>query len=388
MNNRNLWLLTISQAFGFSLATVNVFLSGIIGFQLISIKSLSTLPPALFIIGTASCAIFASYIMSKFGRKFGFISASIVSSLSSLLAAYSISIESFTFFCVSCFLMGMGLAFIHQYRFAASESVEKEKIPKAVSMILLGGILSALIGPNIANLTKDLFFDKLYVGSYLSLAFLVLLPAVLLTFLKSMNESESDRSFQGRSYMELILQPRFLQAITATAFAYAIMAFLMTATPISMHVNEKFNLDETKSVIQWHIVAMFLPSLITGKLIQRLGHSMIMYFGITFFAICIFLSYFFDQTFMNYAIALAFLGFGWNFLFVSGTSLLVISYRSEEKYKAQAYNDFTVFSAQGMAALSAGLFLNMTSWQAINLMCLPFLAIIALTIWRADRMET
>ncbi len=91
---------------------------------------------------------------------------------------------------------------------------------------------------------------------------------------------------------------------------------------------------------------------------------------------------------MNYAIALVFLGFGWNFLFVSGTSLLVISYRSEEKYKAQAYNDFTVFSAQGMAALSAGLFLNMTSWQTINLMCLPFLAIIALTIWRADRVET
>jgi MFS family permease len=141
-------------------------------------------------------------------------------------------------------------------------------------------------------------------------------------------------------------------------------------------------------VIQWHIIAMFLPSLITGKLIQRLGHSMIMYFGITFFAICIFLSYFFDQTFFNYAIALVFLGFGWNFLFVSGTSLLVISYRSEEKYKAQAYNDFTVFSAQGMAALSAGLFLNMTSWQTINLMCLPFLAIIALTIWRADRVET
>jgi len=188
--------------------------------------------------------------------------------------------------------------------------------------------------------------------------------------------------------MELILQPRFLQAITATAFAYAIMAFLMTATPISMHVNEKFNLDATKAVIQWHIVAMFLPSFITGKLIQRLGHSMIMYFGVTFFAICIFLSYFFDQTFMNYVTALIFLGFGWNFLFVSGTSLLVISYRSEEKYKAQAYNDFTVFSAQGMAALSAGLFLNMTSWQTINLMCLPFLAIIALTIWRADRMET
>jgi MFS family permease len=386
MNNRNLWLLTISQVFGFSLVPINVFLSGIIGSQLIAIKTLSTLPPALFIVGTASCAILASYIMSKFGRKFGFISASIASSLSSLLAAYSISIESFVFFCISCFLMGMGLAFVAQYRFAASESVEKEKIPKAVSMILLAGIVSALIGPNIANLTKDLFFDKLYVGSYLSLACLVILPAIFLTFLKSVNKSEEDKSFQGRSYKELILQPRFLQAVVATAFAYAIMSFLMTATPINMHVNEQFHLDETKTVIQWHIIAMFLPSLITGKLIQRYGHSIIMYFGVTFFAICIFVSYL-DQTFLNYAIALIFLGFGWNFLFVSGTSLLVISYRSEEKYKAQGYNDFTVFSVQAVAALSAGFFLNITSWQTLNLMCLPFLAIIALTTWRADRIE-
>ena len=120
MNNRNLWLLTLSQVFGSSVATVNVFLSGIIGSQLISIKTLSTLPPALFVVGTAACTVLASYIMSKFGRKFGFISASIASSLSSLLAAYSISIESFVFFCISCLFMGMGYAFVHQYRFAAS----------------------------------------------------------------------------------------------------------------------------------------------------------------------------------------------------------------------------------------------------------------------------
>ena len=387
MNNRNLWLLTLSQVFGFSAATVNVFLGGIIGSQLISIKTLSTLPLALFIIGTASATIFASYIMSKFGRKFGFISASIASSLSSLLAAYSISIESFLFYCISCFLTGMGLAFVAQYRFAASESVEKEKIPKANSMILLAGIVSAFIGPNIANLTKNLIFDKLYVGSYISLACLVILPAIILTFLKNVNESEEKKSFQGRSYKELILQPRFLQAVVATAFAYAIMSLLMTATPISMHIYGKFSLDEIKIVIQWHIVGMFLPSLITGRLIQKYGHSIIMYFGVTFFAICIFVSYL-DQTFINYVIALTFLGFGWNFLFVSGTSLLVISYRSEEKYKAQGYNDFTVFSTQAVAALSAGFFLNITSWQTLNLLCIPFLAIIALTIWRADRIET
>jgi len=387
MNNRNLWLLTLSQVFGFTSATVNVFLSGIIGSQLVSIKTLATLPVALLVIGTAICTVFASYIMSKFGRKFGFISASIASSLSSLLAAYSISIESFVLFCISCLLMGMGLAFVHQYRFAATESVDKEKIPKAVSIILLAGILSVFIGPNIANLSKDLIFDKLYVGSYLSLACLTILPAIFLTFFKNLDKSEENRSFQGRSYKEFISQPRFLQAIVATAFAYAIMAFLMTATPISMYINDKFSLGETKIVIQWHVVGMFLPSLITGRLVQKYGHSMIMYFGVIFFLVCFLVGHL-DQTFLNYIIALIFLGVGWNFLFISGTSLLVITYRSEEKYKAQAYNDFTVFSTQAVAALLAGYFLNITSWQTINLICLPFLAIIVLTIWRAGRIET
>ena len=386
MNNRNLWLLTLSQVFGFTTAIVNVFLSGIIGSQLVSIKALATLPPTLFIIGTAICTVFASYIMSKFGRKFGFISASIASSLSSLLAAYSISIENFVLFCISCLLMGVGMAFVHQYRFAASESVDKENIPKAVSIILLAGILSAFIGPNIANLSKDLIFDQLYVGSYLALACLNILPAILLAFFKNIDKSKENRSFKGRSYKELISQPRFLQAIVASAFAYAIMAFLMTATPISMHINEKFSLNETGIVLQWHIVGMFLPSLITGRLIQKYGHNIIMYCGISFFLISFLIGYF-DQVFLNYLISLIFLGMGWNFLFISGTSLLVITYRSEEKYKAQGFNDLAVFSTQALGALLAGFLLNITSWQTINLMCLPFLAIIVLTIWRANRIK-
>ena len=387
MNNRNLWLLALSQIFGFSTATVNVFLSGIIGSQLVSIKSFATLPPTIFIIGTATCTVFASYIMRKFGRKFGFISASIASSLSSLLAAYSINVESFILFCISCLLMGMGLAFVHQYRFAASESVDKEKIPKAVSIILLAGILSGFIGLYIANLSKDLIIDHLYVGSYLSLACLNILPAILLTFFKNIDKPEESRSFEGRSYKELISQPRFLQAVVASAFAYAIMAFLMTATPISMHINDKFNLNETGIVLQWHIVGMFLPSLITGRLIQKYGHSIIMYCGIFFFLISFLIGYF-DQTFLNYLISLIFLGMGWNFLFISGTSLLVIAYRPEEKYKAQGFNDLTVFSTQALGALSAGFLLDITSWQTINLICLPFLVIIALVVARADVMES
>jgi MFS family permease len=151
-----------------------------------------------------------------------------------------------------------------------------------------------------------------------------------------------------------------------------------------MHINEKFSLNETGIVLQWHIVGMFLPSLITGRLIQKYGHNIIMYCGISFFLISFLMGYF-DQVFLNYLISLIFLGMGWNFLFISGTSLLVINYRSEEKYKAQGFNDLAVFSTQALGALSAGLLLNITSWQTINLMCLPFLAIIALTIWRANK---
>ena len=151
--NKNLWLLAFSQIFGFTAATVTIFLSGIVGSQLSPIKSLSTLPIALSVVGTAVFTIFASKIMSKIGRKLGFILASIGCSLFSLLAAYSISNQDFILFCFSSFLIGTSLAFTHQYRFAAAESVDKDEMPRAISIIMLAGILSAFIGPNVANYT-------------------------------------------------------------------------------------------------------------------------------------------------------------------------------------------------------------------------------------------
>jgi len=146
---------------------------------------------------------------------------------------------------------------------------------------------------------------------------------------------------------------------------------------------EKINLTKTGFVIQTHIAAMFLPSLITGNLIKKYGHSKIMYTGVVLFSVTIITSLF-DQNFMNYLIALIFLGFGWNFLFISGTSLLVLSYREEEKFKAQGFNDFIVYSVQAVASLSAGVFLNLTSWKTMNLICIIFLIIIVISTLRAD----
>ena len=384
--NKNLWLLILSQIFAFTAAPVTVFLSGIIGSQFSPIKSLATLPMALSIVGVAIFAIFAAKLMSIIGRRAGFIFASVGSSLAALMAAYSIIIESFLLFNLGCFLLGAGVAFSHQYRFAAVETVNKDMAPKAISIILLAGIGSAFIGPNLANISKEIISEHLYAGSYIALAILTLSSTIFLLFYKDNHKPNNFVKKDTRSYFELISQPRFLQALIASAFAYAVMSFLMTATPISMHVMEKISLSKTGLVIQLHIAAMFLPSLITGNLIKKFGHSKIMYAGVFLFSITI-LTSLFEQNFVNYLTALVFLGFGWNFLFISGTSLLVLTYKEDEKFKAQGFNDLIVYSIQAVASLSAGIFLNLTSWKTMNLICIIFLIIIFISTLRADFKE-
>ena len=381
--NKNLWIITASQIFSFTPAPVNVFLSGIIGSTLSPVKYLQTVPTSLMIVGVAVFSFFAAKIMSKIGRKAGFLYAAIFSTLSVLLAAYAVWDKNFYLFCLACFFIGNGMSFTHQYRFAAAESVEKSFIPKALSIIMLATIFSALLGPNIANFNKDLIHGHLFVGSYLSLAVLTSIPVIFLSLYSPKKEIVRAKEYKGRSYFELISQPRFLQAVASAAFAYAVMSFLMTATPINMHIIEHYSLDKTGIVIQLHIVSMFLPSLITGNLLKKFGHSKIIYAGIFFFILTILLS-FFEPSFFNYLFSLIFLGIGWNFLYLSGTGLLVLSYREEEKFKAQGFNDILVFSTQALASLSAGYMLSMTSWKTMNLIAVPFLILIVLSSIRAD----
>jgi len=383
--NRNLSLLISSQVFGFTAANVTVFLSGIIGSQLSTIKSLATFPPSIYVVGIAISTIFAAKVMSIIGRRLGFVLASIGSSLACLLAAYSIFVNSFIIFSFSCFLLGTGMAFIHQYRFAAAETVEKDKAPKAVSMLLLAGIVSAFIGITLANKTKDLISDHIYVGSYIALACLTIMPAIFLSFYKNSKITNKNNSTYSnvRTYKEFVSDPKFLQAMVAATFGYVVMAFLMTATPISMHYVHKLSVDKVGLVIQFHVLGMFLPSLFTGNLIKRFGFSNIMYMGVFFYALTISLSLF-EPTFINYFASLIFLGIGWNFLYISGTSLLVTTYNEQEKFKAQGFNDLIVFSATAIGSLSAGILISLLSWKIVNFMCIPFLIIILFVILRAD----
>jgi len=386
--NKNLSILALSQIFGYTANIITVFLSGIVGSQITSIKSLSTLPTALSVLGTAIFTIIAAKIMGKIGRRLGFIFGALVSSATCLLAVFAITQQNFILFCISHLILGLGIAFAHQYRFAAAESVEKEKVPKAISILMLAGIVSSFLGITLANYTKNLIPDHLYVGSYILLAVFTFLPAMFFIFYKNNEKRKIDfnNKYNGRRLSKIIFQPRFLQAIISAAFAYAVMSFLMTATPLSMHVMEKMSLEATGIVLQFHLVAMFLPSLITGHLIKKFGYSNIIYVGVFFYVVTIILSLF-EQTFSNYMVALIFLGLGWNFLFISGTSLVVLTYKEEEKFKVQGINDLIVFSTMALASLSAGILLSLTNWKTMNLICAPLLVLIVYSTFRADILE-
>ncbi|KRO56712.1 MAG: MFS transporter [Pelagibacteraceae bacterium BACL5 MAG-120705-bin12] len=385
MFNKNLLILTICQVFSFTAPPITVFISGIVGLKISPVASLATLPTSLSIVGTAVFSMFAAKIMSKIGRKNGFIFSSTYSSLAALIAAYAIYSENFILFCFACFIIGTGIAFTHQYRFAAAETVQKSDSSRAISILLLATILSALIGPNVANLTKNIFADHLYAGSYVSLSILIILPVFFLIFYKTDKNPKviDENSGIQRSYLDLLKNPIILQAIVTAACAYSMMSFLMTATPISMYKIHNFTLGSTSIVIQLHIIGMFLPSLFTGILIKKYGHSSIIYTGTLIFILSISLS-FYEQTFINYLIALVLLGVGWNFLFIGGTSLLVLGYQNNEKFKAQGFNDILVFSFQSLASLSAGYSILKFSWNEINLFCIPLIVLVVLVSIRAD----
>ena len=385
MFNKNLIILLLAQVFSFTAAPITVFLSGIIGSTMISNKSLGTLPTALMIIGTALGSILASYIMSIKGRKFGFMLGTLITSFSALVAAYSIYESIFYTFCLGNFFIGIGSAFMAQYRFAAAESVKEKYIPTAISMILFASMAGALIGPNIATATKNVIPSVVYTGSYIFLSILTFIPFFFFLLYSNERIKKSSKSnyYKGRSYLELFLQPRFIQAVVASGLAYCTMSFLMTATPISMHIHNQIDLGKTGFVIMLHILAMFLPSLFTGNLIKKFGNNKIMYAGVIIFLFSIFFN-FISQNFANYLVGLILLGLGWNFLFISGTNLLITSYKPEEKFRAQGLNDFVVFSTQALGALSAGYLLSIFGWKLINLMCIPLILIIVIVIFISE----
>ena len=384
MINKNFIIICISSTIAAFPPMAVVLLGGIITSQIMMKDSLATVPMTLMIIGIAIGAPIASRFMSIWGRQKGFLFSSLLSCLALTLCSIAIFLENFYVFALGNFLIGSSQAFIHQYRFAASESVTKEFIPRSISIILLLGIVSALLSSNFAEYFKDFFPNNLFLGSYIFLSFTAIIPFFVLLFYEETKTSNNQSKFQIETIFKLLKNIKIIQSIVSAGLGYFTMAIIMTATPLHMHLVNKFTLFETSIVIQLHVIGMFLPSLFSGDLIKRFGNTNIIYAGVVILFLSILTITFFEFYF-SYMLGLILLGIGWNFLFVSGSSLLVVSYKEKDKFTAQGLNDFIVFSTQGIGSLSAGFLLYFSNWMVINLLCVPLLIIVLVVSFISSR---
>ncbi|MGQ8337399.1 MFS transporter [Sunxiuqinia sp. A32] len=375
---RNVWLLTISQALLLSVSSMVVFVGGLVGTKLAPLENLATLPIACTVIGTALTIPPVTLLMKLIGRKKAFFTIVTFSIFVALLASYAITIGHFYLFCLSTFLFGTLYSCVMQFRFAAMESVSGDLIAKAASMVLVGGIVAAFIGPEIAVFGKDLLSVE-YAGSFLLLAVLFLLGMLVLSGFRNPEINEEKADGDQRPLKEILKQPLFWVALLGATVGYAVMSFIMTATPVSMHVMDGHSLGHTKWVIQSHIIAMYLPSLIAAWIIGKLGISRMMITGLLAYLICIGIA-FAGKHFGNYWFSLVLLGVGWNFLFIGATTILPRVYRASERFKVQAVNDFVIFGVQAIASLSAGWFIFAVGWQTLLLINLPFIFVLFFVI--------
>ena len=352
-----------------------VLLGGIIGAGLAPSPGLATLPLALMIVGTASTTVPAALLMRRFGRKPGFIFAAGYASLGGLLAAYAVTEEHFVLFCCATFLIGSHNAFIQQYRFALTEVVPTEKLGRYLSILMLAGVVAAYIGLELATRLKQVSGMALYAGSFIGLSFFMLGTMMVLCFYQPGKMTLPAKGEQsGRALLEIAKQVNFKLALGAAVAAWSIMSLLMTATPLSMHNLDMINLEDTAWVIQSHIMAMFLPSLFSGILVDRYGPLKIIAVGAVILLACLLVAWG-DRLLLHYWWSMVLLGVGWNFMFLGGTTLLTTTYRQAEQFKVQATNDFVVFSLQGLAALSSGFLLMNWGWDSLVYLSAPFLLV-------------
>ena len=370
--------------------TGNVLLiatSSLVGYQLLEDKSLATLPLALQFLGTMLTTIPASMLMKRIGRRAGFILGTLFGVVGASLAAWSILHNNFFFFCVSTTLVGVFNGFGTYYRFAAADVASIDYRPAAISYVMAGGVVAAVLGPNLANWTHGFFAATQFVGSYLALVGIYLVSLLVTLFLTIAPPQPHESQASGRPLREIARQARYIVAVTGAALGFGVMSLVMTATPLAMqHHTHPFS--DTTFVIEWHVLGMFAPSFVTGHLIRRFGVLTIMLTGAVLSVLCVLINLF-GVDLLHFWLALLLLGIGWNFLFVGGSSLLIETYRVEEKAKAQALNDFMVFTMVTLASLSAGVLQYNFGWRAINIGVLPAILVVFFAIlWLKRKLST
>ncbi len=388
---RNAFILAVAFAL-YSCGAINIIVSaGIVGTMIAPDKGLATLPVTTFVLGTALSTVPASLLMRRVGRRPGFMLGATFGILSGLIAMLAVFERNFFLFIFGTALQGTYQAFAQYYRFAAADIASPGYRSRTISIVLLGGVAGAVVGPLIIMETKMALAPVLFAGSYLASSTLSVAALGLLTFVDIPHHrpTAGGGDDDARPLLHILRQPRLIVAMLCGMMSYGLMNLLMTATPIAMR-GCGFTVNDSAWVIQWHALAMFLPSFFTGGLIVRFGVEKIALTGMVLLTLAG-VTGLAGITFANFAVGLVLLGLGWNFGYVGGTTMVTECYRSSEKNKVQAVNDFAIFSTVALASLTSGKLLDQIGWSAVNwamfpliIVCLAGLSWIAL-IARRDR---
>jgi len=365
---RNVILLALAQACFLATSMTMVTFAGLAGIAAAPDPKYATLPVTLSIVSTALTTAPMSIIMQRTSRRFGFRLGAAVGVLSALMMTYAVYSGSFILLCVGALMVGPFQSSAQYYRFAAAESVPADKSPRAISFVLIGGLVASFFVPTLWRFFGDLFEGVDYMGAFVFAAVVVACVFIPVAFLRPLEEafdagSDNVKEEDARPMGAIVRQPGFIVAVVNAALGYAMMSFVMTATPLAMEICRIG--EASPEVIQQHVIAMFLPSLFTGFLIQRFGLFSILLVGHMAFAVA-FMTALSGIEVMHFSVALIALGLGWNFCFVGGTTLLTRVHTQAEKGRVQGLNEFLVFSTTGVASFAAGLILNLYGWQTVN----------------------
>lgn len=381
--NRNLWLLVLAQGFFLTNNVTFIAINGLVGWSLAPLPWMATLPVMGYVVGGAMSTGLVARSQKRWGRKVSFQLGLLVAILSCLLCAWAVAHKSFWLLLTGTVVAGYYQANGQLYRFAASELAKPDWKEKAVSLVLAGGIFGAVLGPNMANHTRELL-PVPYAGAYLTLAGVALAAMVAIAFMQFPAVVKAKTGDSGRPLLEIIRQPVFIASAAAASLGYGVMNLLMSATPIAMQqCGHAFS--STAIVLEWHVIGMFAPGFFTGHLIRRFGVMPVLWAGVALNLACIALALNGIDV-MHFTLALFLLGVGWNFLFTGGTALALQSYRPEEKDKAQAAINFCVFAVMALSSFSAGALVTTRGWSLLNFGSLLPLALVAgLLLWYAPR---
>lgn len=367
--NRNVWLLFSCQAMLHAVMAGQTIMASLIGYQL-SGSALNTLPMAIQMVSVMCSSIVASWAFTRFGRKKGFWLACAIMFSGSLTFATGVYTKNFFIYCLGAIPAGVGFGMSHHLRFAAAEVAAADAKARAISLVMAGGVLSAIVGPEMVKRTHDLIPGFMFLATYLYLPTLPIIAAILLKFTELPPAPPKNQAGVHVPFRDIISRPNFVAAVVSSLVGYGTMNLLMASTPLQMMMCG-FGVAASAEVIRAHSVSMYAPGFVTGRLIQKFGLHQIILTGAALTTTAVVVNLYFNPYFWTFFVALAVLGVGWNFMFVGGTTMLTTAYNPAERVKIQATHDFIVFANVAGTALTSGVIEAMWGWTALNLTVLP-----------------